>query len=178
MSGLVDAAGRIEEGDFSVRVPVDNSADEIATLAAAFNRMAGRLDTQTGALITANSQLDTRRAFIEAVLSSVTAGILTVDVAGTILLTNRSAEALLRSGGDGLEGRRLADLSPELAEFLAGDSREADVLVAAGSGQRSLAVKRVRYGENTVLTFDDITEQLSDQRRAAWSDIARRIAHE
>jgi len=178
VSGLVDAAGRIEEGDFSVRVPVDKSKDEIATLAAAFNRMAGRLDTQTSALIAANSQLDTRRAFIEAVLSSVTAGVLTVDGAGQVLLINRSAAALLQSGGEEVEGRRLADLSPELAEFLAGEARDADVTVAAGTGQRTLAVKRVRYGNSTVLTFDDITEQLSDQRRAAWSDIARRIAHE
>ncbi|WP_395000840.1 ATP-binding protein [Sphingomonas sp.] len=178
VGSLVNAAGRIEEGDFSVRVPVSETADEIGTLATAFNRMAGRLETQTSALITANSQLDTRRAFIEAVLSSVTAGVLTVDGAGQILLTNRSAETLLQSGGQGLEGRRLADLSPDLAEFLAGEAREANVLVAAGSGQRTLAVKRVLYGGSTVLTFDDITEQLSDQRRAAWSDIARRIAHE
>ena len=164
VSGLVDAAGRIEEGDFSVRVPVNAAADEIAMLAAAFNRMAGRLDT--------------RRAFIEAVLSSVTAGVLTVDEAGSILLTNRSAAALLRSGEETLEGRALADVSPELAEFMTGEVRDANVLVAAGSGQRTLAVKRVRYGQSTVLTFDDITEQLSDQRSAAWSDIARRIAHE
>jgi two-component system nitrogen regulation sensor histidine kinase NtrY len=41
-----------------------------------------------------------------------------------------------------------------------------------------LAVNRVRYQDGSVLTFDDITDQLSDQRRAAWSDIARRIAHE
>ncbi|MEO6247621.1 MAG: ATP-binding protein [Sphingomicrobium sp.] len=178
VSGLIDAAGRIEEGDFSVRVPVDKSHDEIATLAAAFNRMAGRLDTQTSALIAANTQLDARRAFIEAVLSSVTAGVLTVDGAGEILLINRSAAALLQSGGEGLEGRRLTDLSSELAEFLSGEARDAEVSVAAGTGQRTLAVKRVRYGDSTVLTFDDITEQLSDQRRAAWSDIARRIAHE
>ena len=46
------------------------------------------------------------------------------------------------------------------------------------ASQRTLAVKRVRYEDGTVLTFDDITEQLTDQRRAAWSDIARRIAHE
>ena len=178
VSGLVDAAGRIEEGDFSVRVPVNAAADEIGMLAAAFNRMAGRLDTQTNALITANSQLDTRRAFIEAVLSSVTAGVLAVDEQGSILLTNRSAAALLRSGEEKLEGKRLADVSPELAEFMGGEARDANVLVAAGSGQRTLAVKRVRYGPSTVLTFDDITEQLSDQRSAAWSDIAQRIAHE
>ena len=34
------------------------------------------------------------------------------------------------------------------------------------------------FANGFVLTFDDITDQLSDQRRAAWSDIARRIAHE
>ncbi|MFL6782072.1 MAG: sensor histidine kinase, partial [Sphingomicrobium sp.] len=47
-----------------------------------------------------------------------------------------------------------------------------------GGVQRTLAVKRVRYQDGSVLTFDDITDQLTDQRRAAWSDIARRIAHE
>jgi two-component system, NtrC family, nitrogen regulation sensor histidine kinase NtrY len=52
------------------------------------------------------------------------------------------------------------------------------VIVVAGGDQRTLAVKRARYRDGSVLTFDDITDQLTDQRRAAWSDIARRIAHE
>jgi two-component system nitrogen regulation sensor histidine kinase NtrY len=59
-----------------------------------------------------------------------------------------------------------------------GDQSEANVLIATDAGQRTLAVKRVRYQDGSVLTFDDITDQLTDQRRAAWSDIARRIAHE
>src|SRR3546814_474664 len=42
----------------------------------------------------------------------------------------------------------------------------------------TLAVKAVKDASGHVLTFDDITQQLSDQRRAAWSDVARRIAHE
>jgi nitrogen fixation/metabolism regulation signal transduction histidine kinase len=61
---------------------------------------------------------------------------------------------------------------------MAGEAREANVSIAADGEQRTLAVKRLRYSDGTVLTFDDITEQLTDQRRAAWSDIARRIAHE
>ena len=136
-----------------------------------------RIEEQTGALKSANAQLDTRRAFIEAVLSSVTAGVVAVDSNNRILLINRSAEALLQQGEEGLEGEELADVSPELGEFMAGDEREANVDVEAG-GRRTLAVKRVRYEEGAVLTFDDITDQLSDQRSAAWSDIARRIAHE
>jgi two-component system nitrogen regulation sensor histidine kinase NtrY len=175
---LVAAAGRIEEGDFSVRVPVKKTEDEVQTLASAFNRMTGRLEEQTGALKSANTQLDARRAFTEAVLSSVTAGVVAVDARTRILLINRSAETLLQHEDEALEGSSLADVSPELDEFMAGEQREADVLVTARTGQRTLAVKRVRYQDGAVITFDDITDQLSDQRRAAWSDIARRIAHE
>ena len=175
---LVDAAGRIEEGDLSARVPVAPPADEIATLATAFNRMTGRLQEQTGALLAANAQLDTRRAFIEAVLSSVTAGVIAFDTENRILLVNRSAEALLHNDPTEVEGRDLEQVSPELMEFVTGEAREATVSIRAESGQRTLAVKRMRYADGGVLTFDDITDQLSDQRRAAWSDIARRIAHE
>jgi len=140
--------------------------------------MTGRLQEQTGALVSANEQLDTRRAFIEAVLSSVTAGVVALDEDRRILLVNRSAEALLRPDGEQLEGRLLGEVSEELAEFMTGEARDANVSVASEGEQRTLAVKRLRYADGTVLTFDDITEQLTDQRRAAWSDIARRIAHE
>ncbi|MCW3797496.1 ATP-binding protein [Sphingomonas sp. BN140010] len=178
MGALVDAAGRVEEGDFTARVPIQKSDDEIGVLAAAFNRMTGRLEEQTGALKAVNTQLDTRRAFIEAVLGSVTAGVIALDTDRRILLINRSASTLLQHGEQTAEGRTLGALSAELEEFLCGDQRNADVLVRSEHGQRTLAVNRVRYSDGYVLTFDDITDQLADQRRAAWSDIARRIAHE
>ena len=177
---LVTAAGRIEEGDFSARVPVADAEveDEVQTLSTAFNRMAGRLEEQTGELRTANTQLETRRAFIEAVLSSVTAGVIALDTEHRVLLVNRSAEALLRKAQEAIEGQALASVSPDFDEFMRGGQSDANVILIADSGQRTLAVKRVRYQDGYVLTFDDITDQLTDQRRAAWSDIARRIAHE
>jgi two-component system nitrogen regulation sensor histidine kinase NtrY len=175
---LVAAAGRVEAGDFSARVPVAKTEDEVQTLATAFNRMTGRLEEQTNALRAANTQLDTRRAFIEAVLSSVTAGVVVVDSSLRIRLLNRSAETLLQKDKEELEGRQLASVSPELNEFMRGAQSDANVLLAADGSPRTLAVKRMRYGDGSVLTFDDITDQLTDQRRAAWSDIARRIAHE
>jgi len=175
---LAEAAGRIEQGDFTARVPITETEDEIETLAYAFNRMSARIEEQTGALRAANAQLETRRAFIEAVLSSVTAGVVALDTDHRVLLINRSAETLLQKGEEGVEGAVLRDISPELDEFMHGDEREANVEVDVRGGQRTLAVKRVRYQDGAVLTFDDITDQLSDQRSAAWSDIARRIAHE
>jgi two-component system, NtrC family, nitrogen regulation sensor histidine kinase NtrY len=75
-------------------------------------------------------------------------------------------------------GRTLAELAPELDRQLDSEEREDIIQFASGGDPRTLAVKRVRVEGGHVLTFDDITEQLTDQRRAAWSDVARRIAHE
>jgi two-component system, NtrC family, nitrogen regulation sensor histidine kinase NtrY len=175
---LVDAARRVTGGDLSARVPASDERDEVGTLGNAFNRMTRRLEEQTGALVTANAQLDTRRAFTEAVLSGVTAGVISVDDKHVVRLINSSAEALLKTGGKSPVGQKLADLAPELARQLSAEERE-DVVQLASSGEpRTLAVKTVKVEGGHVLTFDDITEQLLDQRRAAWSDVARRIAHE
>jgi two-component system nitrogen regulation sensor histidine kinase NtrY len=104
--------------------------------------------------------------------------VIALDSRNRILLVNRSAEMLLEDSQQDVEGKGLGVVSPDLDEFMCGDQSEANVTVVADGGQRTLAVKRARYQDGSVLTFDDITEQLTDQRRAAWSDIARRIAHE
>lgn len=175
---LVDAARRVTAGDLSARVPSSRVNDEVATLANAFNRMTGRLEEQTGALVTANAQLDNRRAFIEAVLSGVTAGIISVDKDRSVRLINSSAEELLKTSKENAIGQSLSALAPELDRQLDSEERE-DIIQFASAGEpRTLAVKRVKVEGGHVLTFDDITEQLLDQRRAAWSDVARRIAHE
>jgi two-component system nitrogen regulation sensor histidine kinase NtrY len=175
---LVDAARRVTAGDLSARVPDSRERDELGVLGTAFNRMTGRLEAQTGALVSANAQLENRRAFIEAVLAGVTAGIISVDQQRNVRLINSSAEALLKTDKDRAVGRKLGELAPELDAHLDSDEREDIIQFASGGEPRTLAVKRVRVEGGHVLTFDDITEQLLDQRRAAWSDVARRIAHE
>ena len=175
---LVGAARRVTAGDLSARVPPSDARDEVGTLGNAFNRMTRRLEEQTGALVAANDQLETRRAFTEAVLSGVTAGIISVDDEHVVRLINSSAEALLKTGGKSPVGQKLADLAPELDRQLTAEEREDVVQFAARGEPRTLAVKTVKVEGGHVLTFDDITEQLLDQRRAAWSDVARRIAHE
>ena len=135
-------------------MPVSDTEDEIQTLASAFNRMAGRLDEQTSALRAANTQLDTRRAFMEAVLSSVTAGVIALDSRNRILLVNRSAETLLQDNQQDVEGKGLGVVSPDLDEFMRGDQSEANVIVVADAGQRTLAVKRVLGGATYKATLD------------------------
>ncbi len=175
---LVDAARRVTAGDLSARVPRSRVHDEVATLGNAFNRMTRRLEEQTGALLTVNDQLDSRRAFIEAVLSGVTAGVISVDRDRRVRLINSSAEALLKTSQQEAVGQKLAELAPELDRQLDAEEREDIIQLASAGEPRTLAVKRVKVEAGHVLTFDDITDQLLDQRRAAWSDVARRIAHE
>lgn len=175
---LVDAARRVAAGELSARVASPRTQDEVGTLATAFNRMTRRLEEQTGALVAANDQLDSRRAFIEAVLSSVSAGVISVDEQRIVSLINSTAATFLGTGGESPVGLPLASVAPEFDAMIDGDEREAIVQLNSGGEQRTLALKVVRDEQGHVLTFDDITQQLLDQRRAAWSDVARRIAHE
>jgi two-component system, NtrC family, nitrogen regulation sensor histidine kinase NtrY len=178
VGALVDAARRVTAGDLSARVPHQRSRDEIGTLGQAFNRMTSRLEQQTGDLLSSNQQSETRRALIEAVLSGVSAGVLFVDGERRVRLINSSAEALLGAADRETVGQHLAQLSPELDRYLAAGEGEDVVLVNRDGDVHTLAVKQVASEGGHVLTFDDITDQLLDQRRAAWSDVARRIAHE
>ncbi len=175
---LVGAARRVAEGDLTARVPTPQSRDEVAALGNAFNSMTERLGEQTNALVTANAQIESRRALIEAVLSGVSAGVVAIGADRSVRLINASALALLRQGELDPVGRPLKEIAPELDALLDGEEREAVVQLSTGGEARTLAVKITSDEGGQVLTFDDITQQLNDQRRAAWSDVARRIAHE
>jgi two-component system nitrogen regulation sensor histidine kinase NtrY len=168
---LVGAARRVAGGDLTVRVRANAAHDEVGALASAFNRMTRRLQEQTGAL-------ENRRALIEAVLSGVSAGVISVDRERVVTLVNLSAEQLLRTEAASALGRRLVAVAPDLDGLLDTGERGAVVQLGPEGEARTLAVTVVRAGHGHVLTFDDITQQLADQRRAAWADVARRIAHE
>ncbi len=177
---LAGAARTAADGDLSVRVDPGIRGDEIAVLAEAFNSMTVKLQGQTRALLHANNQLDARRAFMETLLSGVSAGVISLDSMGRVRLANAAAQALLATDAGVLEGQPLSQFSPELAALCGPGRREAVLALTAPGGEDmvTLAAKAVPLNDGHVLTFEDITQQLSDQRRAAWSDVARRIAHE
>jgi two-component system, NtrC family, nitrogen regulation sensor histidine kinase NtrY len=173
---LVDAARRVTAGDLTVRVAATKSRDEVGTLSNAFNRMTERLEGQRRELVEVSDQIDRRRAFIEAVLTGVTAGVVAVGEDNRIRVMNRSAMALLDT--QSALGEPLSIIAPDLDAVLKRGVNDEIVEIGNGSGARTLAVKITRDELGHVLTFDDITAQLADQRSAAWTDVARRIAHE
>ncbi|HUQ13569.1 MAG TPA: HAMP domain-containing protein, partial [Novosphingobium sp.] len=179
LAELVSAARTVGSGNFSMRVPHRPGADEIGLLNRAFNRMTEQIDRQTRALVGANAQLDNRRAFIEAIVESITAGIVSTDGDGTVRLMNSSAQRLLLDRpGPAPADAKLGDIAPQLWALAQADLTSGIIQYAKGTELLTLAVKLVGNPAGFVITFEDITRQLLDQRQAAWSDVARRIAHE
>jgi two-component system nitrogen regulation sensor histidine kinase NtrY len=186
---LITAAEQVRGGDLAARVPEGEKDDELASLSRAFNRMTYQIESQQRELREANRQLDERRRFTETVLTGVSAGVIGLDSLGRVNLPNRSASALLGTDLEQAIGQDLAEVAPEMVGLLDEAERRPDRLAQSqvellrGSSTRTLLVRIAaehngRVISGFVVTFDDITELLSAQRKAAWADIARRIAHE
>ena len=187
---LISAADRVRGGDLAARVPVDaRERGEIDALGLAFNRMTGQLDRQRTALIGANLELEERRRFTEAVLAGVAVGVVGLDAERRVHLPNRVASDLL--GVDLLENleRPVTEIVPAFGSALEAAARRPDRTVeteVAIERNRELRTFQLRITAEFspdslggfVLTFADITDLQLAQRTAAWSDVARRIAHE
>lgn len=190
ISGLITAAEEVRAGNMDVRVPESEDESVFGSLIRAFNRMTGQLSKQRSELIEANRQLDDRRRFTETVLSGVSAGVIGLDGEGRINLPNRLASELLSTELDSRIGQYLGEVVPEFEGLIeAGRSQpknqnEAQITLTKGKRRRTLLVHvAAELGPGSdllglVVTFDDITDLLVAQREAAWSDVARRIAHE
>ena len=113
---LMGAAQEISGGNLAVKIDVNPADGDLAVLGSTFNTMTSELRSQRDELVGANTKLDERRRFMEAVLSGVTAGVVGVDAEGVVTLVNRSAEALLEVKN--LTGQPLAKTVPEFGAVL------------------------------------------------------------
>lgn len=194
LSVLVDMAERVRAGDLTARIQEKflKYEDELGSLGRAFNRMTGQLESQRGELIDANRQLDMRRRFTEAVLSGVSAGVIGVNHDGHITLINASAAFLLAlPNPEDWVGKPVLSLLPEMdglmqqvmqkpsARFVDG---EIDITQDEGPSKTffvRISLEQVEQDvQGYVVTFDDMSDLIAAQRKAAWGDVARRIAHE
>jgi len=186
---LMGAASEVSTGNLNVQVPVHKSASDLALLGEIFNKMTQELRTQRNELVDASETIDSRRRFIEAVLSSASAGIIGVDGSGSVGILNRSAEKLIGHAESETLGHPLSDVLPELDEMMKtareGTQRlvQGQVTILRDGNERNLSVRvsaeqTSQSRDSYIITLDDITELVSAQRTSAWGDVARRIAHE
>jgi two-component system nitrogen regulation sensor histidine kinase NtrY len=185
----MSAANTVSTGDLHVQVPIHKSEGDLAQLGETFNKMTQELRTQRDELVNASELIDNRRRFIEAVLSSASAGIIGVDAFGNVGILTRSAEKLIGHAESETLDRPLQDVLPELEEMMKsareGTQRlvQGQITILRDGSERNLSVRVSAEQTNQkrdsyIITLDDITELVSAQRTSAWGDVARRIAHE
>jgi two-component system nitrogen regulation sensor histidine kinase NtrY len=203
IQALAEGTRQIGGGDLSYRVEVE-AGDELGVLVDSFNRMTielGRnkeiIERSHRELVATNQRLAQERALIATVLENVAAGVISIDGDGRILTCNGAALQMLRQTEADVLGKPVSEAwaDAERSKLLAllgegeppvepgrdpHDGRE--VHLSLGGDWRTLAVKvtamRAHELSGRVVLLEDLTELTKAQKLAAWTEAARRIAHE
>ena len=200
IQALAEATDRVARGDFGRPVEVV-AEDELAVLVKSFNQMAAmlaenreRLEHAADDLSRINLALDNRRRYIETVLESLSTGVISTDENAGIAMMNRSALWMLGlkdkpkegtpigNAVDGLQGEELAALCRRARRSEIAQS-EIQFKRADGSSLSTATTAialRTSAGaiEGLVIVIEDLTDLIQGERAAAWSEVARRMAHE
>ncbi len=199
---LAKATQKVVKGNYE-KVEIVSGAPEINRLITNFNTMTQFLGRSEREIQEANenlrktlSQLHEHSRYIEIVLSHVTTGVISVDRDGRVTMVNRHAARLLGLGSEEHIGRPVSEvLSPQykkLFEDLLGmfqfnkgaQTLQKEVQVTVGGRPLLLAMTISVLSDESgnevgkILVFDDLSPVLAAQRAAAWTEVARRIAHE
>ena len=192
---LENAAKKVGSGDLNIEL-YNTGNDEISTVVAAFNKMIIDLKNNRSQLEFINKKLDEKRAYVEVVLSNVSAGVFAIDAIGKITTMNTSAAKLLKVSPAESIGKKAVELFSqsisqlskiiqkaiqgpgvnqirENLKFFSDNEEAIDILVTA-----TAHYNKNNIYQGLVLVLDDITHITRQQRESAWREIARRIAHE
>lgn len=195
------ATKRIALGDYDP-LEIKSGSEEISSLVENFNQMTSNLEKSekeveeaTLSLRRTLRDLDEHSRYIGVVLGSVSAGVISVDKLGQITTLNKRAGDLLKIESDKFLGRPVRELLTleyfrifsELLKTMAEHKVESiqkeikvNVQGEAVPFLMTLSILKDEAGEEVgkILVFDDLTPIVNAQRSAAWTEVARRIAHE
>ena len=191
ISAIINVSEKVRGGDLSVRLEKlsDKKDDELGRLGVTFNKMISRLSRQRTSLVNSYEQLDIRRRFTETVLGGVSSGVISLNSKLEINLINPFALDLLGIELKKSIGKKISNILPDLKALFDDLSntkkgfveKEIELTRNQKLTRILLRITIDKKGANIlgyVLTFSDVSELVLAQRKAAWSDIARKIAHE
>jgi nitrogen fixation/metabolism regulation signal transduction histidine kinase len=198
---LAEASKEVARGNLSHRVNTP-AEDELALLAESFNQMTAeleenrhRIDADATTLKEKNQALEERRNYIETVLNSLSTGVVSLDRNDCVMTINVAASSILKLSEPPPAWANLSSLlsfeDRAALERLIKRARRAgraaeQSRLTRGSPANSIPVALTATAlgaasgvdRGVVLVIDDLSELLTAQRAAAWSEVARRIAHE
>ncbi|MEX2479861.1 MAG: ATP-binding protein [Gammaproteobacteria bacterium] len=185
---LAEGTAAVAAGDYTTSLPVAGN-DEVGFLVRSFNDMTLRIAQ-------ARRDVETQHQYLDTVLRQLSSGVVTVDATATVTTINDAAIELLDIDEDGARGQSLLELCAH-HEHLAplhqtllmalGEHRahwQEQITVFGADGRRELMCRgsALALGGDTapgqVIVLEDITAIIQGQRDAAWSEVARRLAHE
>ena len=193
ISSLIMAAEEVGAGNLDYKITkkelLNFNVKEIKRLGQAFNKMIFDLKNIRIDIVNANNQLDKRRQFSETVLSGVYSGVIALDENLKLNLPNLTACKVLNISIEKDFGILITKIVPEFSNLIDTILKsnmsvlEEKIQIIKEDKILNLMTRIVVQKKHDkilgfVLTFDDITNLIAAQKMAAWSDIARRIAHE
>lgn len=192
---LAEGTRAVAEGDYNMQLPV-TSRDELGFLVASFNQMTRKIGRARDAVSRSQQEAEAQRAYLEAVLGRLSSGVMVLDRNKTLRTANISSGKILAADITAMIGKPLAEIASHyqyLDKLIAsisadldkrGDWREQITLFGASGRQilmcsgTSLSLSNEAKDKVYVIVFEDITALIQGQRDAAWSEMARRLAHE
>ncbi len=192
---VVQGTQAVAGGDYGTRLP-PSGQDELGFLVESFNEMTRKLARAQDQTRQSQQQVEGQRRYLEAVLARLSSGVVTLDHEHRLFTANMAAAQILRVDLESEAGKTLNAISetyPNLQPLTetacahldesTGDWREEVILFGAGGRQVLVCRGTPLPGSDHpqpghVIVFDDLTELIQAQRNAAWSEVARRLAHE
>lgn len=194
LQALMEGTERIAKGDLSIRFD-DRGTDEVGLLIQSFNRMTGDLEQSDRRIRTSNEKLAERTQYIETVLNSVAAGVISLDTEERISTVNKAACEIFELKAEDFLGKHPSELlrgkPAEIVNTLLeqvrrtpGLPRQRQINITLREREWKLLITGTALVgtdgsfNGIVAIFEDITDLEKAQRMAAWREVARRIAHE
>jgi two-component system nitrogen regulation sensor histidine kinase NtrY len=184
VSNLIDVSEEIISGNLKARAKEGGAYEEIKLLSKTFNQMVEQIGNQREDLVRINEELDEKMKFTASVLTGVSSGVIGIDN-HKIYIWNTAAEKLL--GEKITSGEHLGNVLPEIVglfELMNDQTSSFQKEIQFRKHNQilifSVKIENLPPGNSGrfVITFSDLTEMVMAQRKAAWSEVARRVAHE
>ena len=192
---LVKGTKAVASGQYDQQLPV-LAQDDLGFLVESFNEMTHRISQARDETRKAGFEVENQRAYLETILSNLTAGVISFDENYKIRTANQAAYRIFRVHVNQFVGRTLlefVEIYVELTEPLksiqhllenADDIWQQRIAYLGPNGRQELLCRGtplysqegLRVG--SVVVFDDVTDLIQAQKNAAWGEVARRLAHE